>query len=41
MRTIKYTKRDFKREKAGLLGRKVESFLNDTTDLLKVDKPIL
>ncbi len=43
MRTIKYTnkfKKDFKREKAGQLGKKVESLLNDTTDLLKVDKPL-
>jgi len=43
MRTIKYTnkfKKDFKREKAGQLGKKVESLLNDATDLLKVDEPL-
>ena len=43
MRTIKYTnkfKKDFKREKAGQLGKKVESLLNDTTELLKTDKQL-
>jgi mRNA interferase YafQ len=43
MRTIKYTskfKKDFKREKAGQLGKKVESLLNETTDLLKADRPL-
>jgi mRNA interferase YafQ len=42
MRTIKYTtkfKKDYKREKAGQLGKKVESLLNDA-DLLKIDKPL-
>jgi mRNA interferase YafQ len=43
MRTIKYTnkfKKDYKREKAGQLAKKVESLLNETTDLLKVDIPL-
>jgi len=43
MRTIKYTnkfKKDFKREKSGQLGKKVESLLNDTADLLKGDKAL-
>ena len=43
MRTIKYTnkfKKDFRREKSGQLGKKVESLLNGTADLLKVDTPL-
>jgi mRNA interferase YafQ len=43
MRTIKYTnkfKKDYKREKGGQLAKKVESLLNETTDLLKVDIPL-
>ncbi len=40
MRTIKYAnkfKKDFKGERAGQSGKKVESFVNDTADLLKAD----
>jgi mRNA-degrading endonuclease YafQ of YafQ-DinJ toxin-antitoxin module len=42
-RTIRYTnefKKDFKREKAGQLGKKIAVLLEETTDMLKVDEPL-
>lgn len=43
MRTIRYTnkfKKDFKREKAGQLGKKIATLLQETTDLLKADEAL-
>lgn len=43
MRTVKYSsrfKRDYRREKSGRLGRKLDSLLVEVVDLLAVDKPL-
>jgi mRNA interferase YafQ len=43
MRTIEFTtpfKRDFKRERKGVLGRKLDKLLQDTIDMLAADKPL-
>jgi mRNA interferase YafQ len=43
MRTIKYTgrfKRDYRREKSGVLGKKLDALLMEVVDLLAVDKPL-
>lgn len=43
MRTVKYSnrfKRDYRREKSGRLGRKLDSLLMEVVDLLAVDKPL-
>ena len=43
MRTVKYSsrfKRDYRREKSGRLGRKLDSRLVEVVDLLAVDKPL-
>ena len=43
MRTVKYSsrfKRDYRREKSGRLGRKLDSILVEVVDLLAVDKPL-
>ena len=43
MRIVKYTrrfKRDYRREKSGLLGKKVDDLLMEVVDLLATDKPL-
>lgn len=43
MRTIKYTnrfKRDYRREKSGILGKKLDELLMNVVDLLATDKPL-
>ena len=43
MRTVKYTgrfKRDYRREKAGVLGKKLDSLLMEVVDLLAADTPL-
>jgi mRNA interferase YafQ len=43
MREIKYTarfKRDYRREKAGLLGKKLDALLVETVNLLASDAPL-
>jgi hypothetical protein len=42
MRAIKYTnrfKRDYRREKFGVLGKKLDTLLMDAVNLLAADKP--
>jgi len=42
MRAIKYTsrfKRDYRREKSGILGKKLDKLLLDAVNLLADDKP--
>jgi mRNA interferase YafQ len=41
MRTIKYTsrfKRDYRREKSGVLGKKLDDLLRETLEFLIIDK---
>jgi mRNA interferase YafQ len=43
MRTIRYTnrfKRDYRREKSGLLGKKLDALLKETIDFLIEDTPL-
>lgn len=43
MRTVKYSsrfKRDYRREKSGVLGRKLDALLGEVVDLLLADKPL-
>ena len=43
MRTVKYTgrfKRDYRREKAGVLGKRLDSLLMEVVDLLAADTPL-
>ena len=43
MRTIRYTsrfKRDYRREKSGQLGKKLDTLLMEVVDLLAVDTPL-
>jgi mRNA interferase YafQ len=43
MRGIKYTsrfKRDYRREKSGVLGKKLDTLLMDAVNLLADDKPL-
>ena len=43
MRIVKYSrrfKRDFRREKSGVLGRKLDDLLAEVVDLLLADKPL-
>jgi mRNA interferase YafQ len=43
MRTVKYTgrfKRDYRREKSGVLGKKLDALLMQAVDLLAADKPL-
>jgi mRNA interferase YafQ len=43
MRTVKYTrrfKRDYRREKSGVLGKKLDTLLMEVVDLLVADKPL-
>ena len=43
MRTIKYTsrfKRDYRREKSGVLGKKLDTLLMEVVDLLATDHPL-
>ena len=43
MRIVKYTgrfKRDYRREKAGVLGQKLDSLLMEVVDLLAADTPL-
>jgi mRNA interferase YafQ len=43
MRTIKYAsrfKRDYRREKSGVLGKKLDALLNETVEYLLADKPL-
>jgi mRNA interferase YafQ len=43
MREIKYTarfKRDYKREKSGRLGKKLDTLLMEVVNLLAADKPL-
>ena len=43
MREIKYTarfKRDYRREKAGLLGKKLDALLMEVVNLLASDAPL-
>jgi mRNA interferase YafQ len=43
MRIVKYTrrfKRDYRREKSGVLGRKLDALLGEVVDLLLADKPL-
>lgn len=43
MRTVKYTsrfKRDYRREKSGVLGKKLDTLLAEVVDLLIADKPL-
>ncbi len=43
MRTVKYTsrfKRDYHREKSGVLGKKFGNLFMDAVDLLATDKPL-
>jgi len=44
MRTIKYTnrfKRDYRREKSGVLGKKLDALLKEAVDVLVEDRPLL
>jgi hypothetical protein len=43
MRTVKYTsrfQRDYRREKSGVLGKKLDALLMDVVNLLAADKPL-
>jgi mRNA interferase YafQ len=43
MRTIRYTnrfKRDYRREKSGLLGKKLDALLEEAIDVLVEDTPL-
>ena len=43
MRTVKYTsrfKRDYRREKSGVLGKKLDALLMEVVNMLAVDKPL-
>ena len=43
MRAIRYTsrfKRDYRREKSGVLGKKLETLLKEAVDLLAADAPL-
>jgi mRNA interferase YafQ len=43
MRAIKYTrhfKRDYRREKSGVLGKKLDKLLMDAVNLLAADQPL-
>jgi len=43
MRAIKYTsrfKRDYRREKSGVLGKKLDKLLMDAVNLLAADEPL-
>jgi mRNA interferase YafQ len=43
MRTIRYTnrfKRDFRRERSGVLGKKLDTLLVEAVNLLAADKPL-
>lgn len=43
MRTVRYTsrfRRDYRREKSGVFGRKLDALLAEVVDLLIVDKPL-
>jgi mRNA interferase YafQ len=43
MRIVKYTsrfKRDYRREKSGVLGKKLDTLLMDVVNLLAADKPL-
>jgi len=43
MRIVKYTgrfKRDYRREKSGVLGKKLNALLMEVVDLLAADKPL-
>jgi len=43
MRTVKYTrrfKRDYRREKSGVLGKRIDALLTEVVDLLAADKPL-
>ena len=43
MRTVKYTnrfKRDYRREKSGVLGKKLDTLLMTVVNLLAADKPL-
>jgi mRNA interferase YafQ len=43
MRIVKYTsrfKRDYRREKSGVLGKKLDVLLLETVNLLAADKPL-
>ncbi len=43
MRTIKYThhfKRDYRREKSGILGKKLDTILTEAVELLIADKSL-
>ena len=43
MRTVKYTSRfkhDYRREKSGVLGKKLDNLLTDVVDLLATDKQL-
>jgi mRNA interferase YafQ len=43
MRIVKYTsrfKRDYRREKSGQLGKKLDSLLTEIVDMLAADKPL-
>jgi mRNA interferase YafQ len=43
MRTIKYTnrfKRDYRRERSGVLGKKLDGLLMEAVNLLAADKPL-
>jgi mRNA interferase YafQ len=44
MRIVKYSsrfKRDYRREKSGVLGKKLDALLTEVVDLLIADKPLL
>ena len=43
MRTVKYTsrfKRDYRREKSGVLGKKLDGLLMEVVNLLTADRPL-
>jgi mRNA interferase YafQ len=43
MRTVKYTrrfKRDYRREKSGVLGKRLDTLLMEMVNLLAADKPL-
>ena len=43
MRTVRYSgrfKRDYRREKSGVLGKKLDGLLTEVVDLLLADKPL-
>jgi mRNA interferase YafQ len=43
MRTIRYTsrfKRDYRREKSGVLGKKLDDLLRETLEFLVIDAPL-